>query len=509
MAYRAYLLRDSFKLWQIIISIGLAAGLLFCTEAPGKAFWAYNGIFLAFYLLVLILPQLLREKPTGTIQDAIQEASNCRTRTFTLCCVIIMELSLNILNMGVNFTGTTITDYPRGTSYTASIIRYMKERENDNAFYRAETTHSQTLNDGALNGYHGISTFTSSANVRVTEFMQALGYGAKNTYNRYCFEESSPVANLFLNLKYMLERQNRVEENNYFTDLHSYGKVHLLKNNAYLPLGFMTKNQILNVDFPNAQSNAFLFQNQLINAATGISENVWSLMDEGVLEVTATDVTIRSQNGSGYCSYSTADNVGGTLVYTYTIDRDGFMCIDLDLSKRNNFSVWKNGIELYNETYSIPQSLSVAQVAPGDVIEIHLTCKSGESGSTTIYAGVLDDVVFQEAYQILNKNTLTVTNFKNTRIEGTVSCDEAGVLYTSIPQDGNWRAIVDGKPVDTALVGDAMVALLLPEGEHEIVFKYKNDAFSLGWKVSLFCLIAFVAIYKTFYTNPTKKKKLQ
>ena len=509
MAYRAYLLRDSFKLWQIILSIALAAGLLFCAETPSKTFWAYNGIFLAFYLLVLIIPYLLKEKSSDAIQEATTDAANCRTRTMMLFCVILLELSLNILNMGVNFTGTTVTDYPRGTTYTASMIRYMKERENNYSFYRAETTHSQTLNDGALNGYHGISTFTSSANVRVTEFMQALGYGAKNTYNRYCFEESSPVANLFLNLKYMLERQDRVEENNYFTDVHSYGKVHLLENNAYLPLGFMTKNQILNVDFPNAQSNAFLFQNQLIQAATGINENVWSLMDDGVLEITATDVTIRSQNGTGYCSYATEDNVGGTLVYTYNVDRDGFMCIDLDLSKRNNFSVWKNGVELYNETYSIPQSLSVAQVVPGDVIEIHLTCKSGESGSTTIYAGVLDEIVFQEAYEILNKNTMKVTHFENTRIEGTVICDATGVLYTSIPQDGSWTAIVDGKPVDTALVGDAMVALLLSEGEHEIVFQYKNDAFSLGWKISLFCLIAFVALYKTFYAQSTKKNKLQ
>ncbi len=47
------------------------------------------------------------------------------------------------------------------------MIRYMKEREQYTPFYRAETTHSQTLNDGALNGYHGISTFTSSANVKV------------------------------------------------------------------------------------------------------------------------------------------------------------------------------------------------------------------------------------------------------------------------------------------------------------------------------------------------------
>ena len=507
MAYRAYLLRDSFRLWQLLVSIALSVGLLFCIEDPGKEYWIYNGIFLIFYFITLSIPYLLHEKTTDAIQEAKNTASNNQTRTLVLFFVIVLELSLNILNMGINFTGTTITDYPRGTTHTASMIRYMKEREDDNLFYRAETTHSQTLNDGALNGYHGISTFTSSANVRVTKFMQALGYGAKNTYNRYCFEESSPVANLFLNLKYMLERQNRVEENNYFEDIHSYGKVHLLENKAYLPLGFMAKNQILNVDFPNAQNNAFLFQNELLKAASGINEDVWSLMSNSALEITGRDVTIRSKTENGYCSYSTEDNAGGTLVYTYTADREGLLCIDLDLSKRNNFSVWKNEVELYNETYSIPQSLSVAQIVPGDVIEIHLTCKSGESGSTTIHAGVLDDAVFQQAYSILSRSTLELTKFENTKIEGHIHCEEAGVLYTSIPQDGNWTAKVDGKTVDTALVGDAMVALLLPEGDHEVSFHYENKAFSTGWKISLVCLVVFIVLHNGIYAEPIKKKQ--
>lgn len=508
MAYRAYLIRDSFKLWQILVSFAISVGLLFCAQDPDTVFWAYNGLFLLFYLVAWIIPYLFREKSIETIHDVSNHTSIYQIRSLSLLCIMVLELGLNILNMGVHFTGTTINDYPRGTTYAASIIRYMKEREDDNLFYRAEVTHSQTLNDGALNDYHGISTFTSSANVRVTEFMQALGYGAKNTYNRYCFEESSPVANLFLNLKYMLERQGRVEENNYFKNIHNYGKVHLLENTAYLPLGFMTQNQILNVDFSNASANAFLFQNTLIKAATGINEDVWSLMAGDALEISATDVTIRSQTKNGYCSYAVEGNVGGTMVYTYTADREGFMCIDLDLSKKNNFSVWKNGIELYNETYSIPQSLSVAQIIPGDVIEIHLTCKAGESGSINIHAGVLDDAVFQNAYNRLNSSTLHLTSFKNTRITGTVTCDEAGVLYTSIPQDGNWTARVNGKKVDTALVGDAMVALILPEGEHLISFRYENKAFSLGWKISLFCLITFIALYKALYATAEKKKAI-
>ena len=139
---------------------------------------------------------------------------------------------MNVLCFGLNFSFTFNTNYPKCTAATAAVLAFLEEREKDPLFYRTETTHSQTLNDGALNGYNGISTFTSSANVKVTEFMRALGYGAKNTYNRYCFEESSPVANLFLGLKYMVERDGEVEPNRYFDTVFSSGSVYLLENNA-------------------------------------------------------------------------------------------------------------------------------------------------------------------------------------------------------------------------------------------------------------------------------------
>lgn len=512
MAYRAFLLRNYFKIWQIIIGFVLSVALMFCADSDKYAYWIYNGVFLLFYLVALLLPRILgegKESAADTVDTVQKESSssNRKIQSIALCSIMVLELSMNILNMGINFTGTTVTDYPRGTEYTASMIRYMKERERNNLFYRAESTHSQTLNDGALNGYQGVSTFTSSANVRVTEYMKALGYGAKNTYNRYCFEESSPVANLFLNLKYMLERQGRVEDNPYFKDVHSYGKVHLLENNAYLPLGFMTKNQILNVDFPNANTNTFVFQNELIQSAAGINEDVWSLMIGDVLQISATDVTIKTQTKNGFCSYSTSNSAGGTIVYTYTAVQDGFVCIDLDLSKKNKFSVWKNDVQLYSETYSLPQSLSVAQVVPGDIIQIHLTCNSNESGNISIHAGILNDAVFKKAYDQFSKSTLKLTSFSNTKIEGVIVCHEDGVLYTSIPQDGNWFATVDGKTVETALVGDAMVALMLTEGEHEICFQYKNNAFSIGWKISLISLITFIVLYRGLYSKASKRGK--
>ena len=514
MAYRAYLLRSRFRLWQVLTAGVLAIALAFCYNDLGDiAYWAYNGVFLLLYLAVLLYPFLaklpkedapLSEKKAYVLVRRERKALTGRL----LLVILLLELALNLINFGVVFTGTTVSSYPRGTVYSESMLRYMKERSENDPFYRTEVTHSQTLNDGALNGYHGISTFTSSANVSTTRFMKALGYGAKDSYNRYCFEESSPVSNLFLNLKYMLERQGKVEENPYFDEVHHFGNVYLLENNTYLPLGFLTENQLIDVNF-NTAGNTFDFQNKLFSAATGIEDVVWSFLDGKNLSISGTSVTITTQDKNGYSAYTTEENSGGTIVYKYIADREGFVCISLDLSKKNAFSFWKNDIELYNETYSIPQSLSVCEVVPGDIIEVHLTCKADEKGTIRLKCGVLNEEIFRKGYEVLNASTLDVTSFQSNEVEGTITCNRNGVLYTSIPQDGNWKAYVDGKEAQIIKIGNAMVGLLLSEGAHTVRFEYHNSAFSLGWKISLTCALVFAGLIYSIYKPHRKKGKYE
>ena len=514
MAYRAWLLRNRFRLWQIMVSGVLSIALCFCAnDLTDGVYWVYNGVFLLLYLTILLYPHLCKPiKRSASLEEKRsyikEQKSRRRISSTILLGLIALELALNLVNFGTDFTGTSVSNYPRGTLHTASMIRYMKEREDETLFYRAETTHSQTLNDGALNNYNGISTFTSSANVNVTRFMKALGYGAKDTYNRYCFEESSPVSNLFLNLKYMIERQDRVEENNYFDDVHHYGQVHLLENNAYLPLGFLAQNQLINVDF-QASGNTFLFQNELFSASTGLNEDVWHFISGKNLSISGTDVTLNSQTQTGYCAYTTSEKAGGIIVYKYIADQEGLVCVNLDLSKKNKYAFWKNGVELYNETYSIPQSLSLCQVKPGDIIEIHLTCNSNEKGSITLQTAILDEALFRKGYDILAESTLDLTTFKNTLMEGSINCKQDGVLYTSIPQDGNWTAYVDGKPAQIVLIGDAMIGLLLSEGDHTITFRYQNAAFSLGWKITLASAIVFMGLYWSIYQPRSKRGKYE
>ena len=512
MAYRAFLLRRRFKLWQIIAAGILTVGIIFCSEDLQKpVFIAYNAVFFLLYFIIYLYARWDTPIPKDAEKEQIREyCADRRSRRsnagIVLAAVMVLELILNMVNFGVNFPCTYIGNYPKGTEYTASMVRYMKEREEDNLFYRAEVTHSQTLNDGALNSFKGISTFTSSANVKVTEFAKTMGLSAKNTYNRYCFEDTSPVANLFFALKYMIERDGRVEENAYFDTLHHYGNVYLQENNAYLPLGFLAEADLADLEFTASSTGTLLFQNKLFTAATGIKDNVFSFASGNSFTVEGTGAEISSRLPSGYIAY-TASASGGTVKYTYNIQRNGLLCLAIDMNAKNSYSVWKNGTQLFTESITLPQTVSACDVAVGDVVEIHVTCKANESSNMTIRAATLNDAVFRRGYDILNASTLKLTEFRNTYIEGTISCNRDGLLYTSIPQDGNWVATVDGKEAEVIAVGNAMVGVMLTEGEHTVAFSYENRAFALGWKISLVCLLIFAAITFAVYYPTYKNRK--
>ena len=92
-----------------------------------------------------------------------------------------------------------------------------------------------------------------------------------------------------------------------------------------------------------------------------------------------------------------------------------------------------------------------------------------------------------------------MTTFRNTLVEGTIECNRDGLLYTSIPQNGNWIVEVDGEVVEEKLVGECMIGVRLTEGQHTVTFRYHNAAFSLGWKISLGCAAVFLLLVQLVY----------
>ena len=187
------------------------------------------------------------------------------------------------------------------------------------------------------------------------------------------------------------------------------------------------------------------------------------------------------------------------VIFTYVVPQDGFMVVNLNLPKRNHTYISVNGTEIQSESMTLPQMLAVGDVQAGDAVTVRMTCKENEKGTMTLTAGILNMDTFWKGYEILNASTLNLTHFENTLVEGTIDCNRDGLLYTSIPQNGNWIAFVDGEEAEIKLVGDAMIGVELTEGTHTVTFRYRNAAFSLGAKISLLCTAVFVTLVMLVY----------
>lgn len=522
MAYRGFTERMTFCRRKIGIAGLVTAAVLCCSDSLTKTqslkcfgtqwdipvYILYNFIFLALYVGALLYGQQKVEVSEDADEAALTRAhyARCCNFKYSRCLwlgVCFVEVIAALTAFGLYFPGTYAANYPKGKADAASAFAYIRERESWNPMVRTEVTHCQTLNDGALNDYYGITAFTSSANVRVTEFMRALGYGAKNTYNRYAFEESSPVANLLLNLRYMVEREGHDRSGTAFSELFNFGSVRLLENNFYLPLGFLSQKELALVDFPGS-SDPFVLNNTVFSAATGLDPNVFSFIPEGNLEIAGEGLTLTMGSG-GKCSYSEAAS-GAAVYYRFTADKSGFACVQVTAGKNNDIILSINGVEQYRETMSLPQMMAVSDVNPGDIIEVKLTCKAGESSSATVRAAILDMELFRQGWEILNQSTLKITSFKETRLSGTIDCNRDGLLYTSIPFNGNWVVYVDGRQTDITLVGDCMMAAELTQGRHSVDIVYRNQAFRLGALISALCGVVFFGIYAWCYRPKWLKK---
>jgi uncharacterized membrane protein YfhO len=124
-----------------------------------------------------------------------------------------------------------------------------------------------------------------------------------------------------------------------------------------------------------------------------------------------------------------------------------------------------------------------------------------------VRGAILSDQVYRHAYSLMNMDTMEILQFENTYVKGKVTVAQDGLLYTSIPQDGHWVVYVDGEKTDSTLVGGAMVAVSLPEGEHIVEFRYKNPSFTWGVVISLTGAVIFAALCFLKYHYPKIKKR--
>ena len=478
MAYRAFTQLSTVRLRWVLALIVPFGFLLYCVaKEQGTLAFVFTLLAGLSALAGLAFYSLRRLPKTALI--------------FGLCMLMLAEsFSCAILGASkVSFTSRS--SYPQNGEETRSIIQKMNRREEGSFdLWRAELAMKQSLNDPSLLGYRGVSLFSSAANSSVSQFLQSLGLAASVAGNRYSYQEADPFINALLGIKYLIDRDGYYVNSRSFTRVDNVGKVLLLQNDDYVPLGFLMDSKVLQYDPTDVAGLPYDRLNQLHKLMTGFDDELYHRIPrgdaaaEGALKITSKTDTSYSISGEA------TDDV---LAVSFPILSAQTFCVYSKCTDCGYVKVYLNDEYQYSYTDKYGYLRCFGAFSPGDTLTLKFHPDSGKTGKITIGAAYFDDDVFARTLAVLRDNNMLTTLVSDTEIEGAISVREEGkLLYLSIPNDNGWTLTVDGEPARITPVGDAMIACRLEPGLHAIRLEYEAPGFSLGLKISFICLGVFL-----------------
>ncbi len=479
MAFRAYTQLDHLQKWRAVVLVIPTALLLLCVISAGEQRAVLSSTAVAILFLALILLYSFRI----IRREAL---------VLGLCICMLLE-SLGCAILGVQKIGVTDSSYyPTKKEDTAVLVERMKEREAaDVDLWRAEVAMKQTLNDGTLLGYNGVSVFSSAANSKVSAFLQSIGMAASVAGNRYVYQEADPFTNLLLGVKYLIDRNGRNVNPRYFRQVAREGEVVLLENRNYLSLGFLINDNAL--EYEVSQTGALPFErlNRLFREMTGLEEELYSTLAVTDIKAVGT-AELSGKTASSFQVKGECDDEN-YVEATVVMPRDGMLCIYSKGTGTGDVTYFLNGERQYTWSDAYGYNRCMGSLSAGDRISLRFRAKSGKNGSVSIGAAIFRTELFDDAFSTLSERSMIPTLVSDTRVEGAIRVYEAGLLYLSIPNDEGWTLSVDGEKARITPVGDAMIAVHLEPGLHAIALNYDAPGFSVGLRISVISLALFLA----------------
>ena len=115
--------------------------------------------------------------------------------------------------------------------------------------------------------------------------------------------------------------------------------------------------------------------------------------------------------------------------------------------------------------------------------EVVLEAEEGSDFWADVYR--FSESGLKAVYEKLSAKPWVLSSWTDTSLEGTISCEESGLMMTTIPYDEGWRVNVDGVEQPPEKMLDAFIGVRLTPGSHTISMKYNPKGLTSGWMISL------------------------
>lgn len=496
MAYRSFRLMEDFTYKKLAVILPVSAGFL------------VSGWFLETMRLRVLVPTVAVLLGV-TAFFCIHGKASARSSKRVLCArlllfsVILCEMTLSFA-LGVKKVDTSHRhSYPQDSRDVQELLSYVEERDSD-PYYRIECSYPQTLNDGALNGYYGLSSFNSGANVNFLRFSRVFGFASDSENNRSDYYETSPLGNSLAGLKYLIDREGN-HRSSYNSLLATADNCKLLQNNSYLSLGFMANSELASYVSPLEDHNALTEQEKLFRLATGLEQDLYKHMLPTELTAEEDCSLTESEKAYGFEFVKPDSKTTAQFSVDYTVEEAGLLLSYLQMPGSDSVNITRNGENLITCASKVGVLLNLGDVEGGDQIRFTFTARRIHEGSLTLDVALQNSPVFDLGMQSLSDETWNLTEARDTYLCGTVEAQKDGLFYSSIPYDPGWTAYVDGEEFPLAqtydpsredvLLTDALISFPLSAGTHTVELKYRSPGLLLGLLISLLSALSLPCLY--------------
>ena len=417
---------------------------------------------------------------------------------FALACAAAIDVVVSI-NYNWNITQEMKTFYADYDG-TEKLLEYI--RNNDNTpFYRIDNVTNMTLNDPSWYNYYGVSTFSSMAYESMAKLQHDLGMPG-NHINSYYYIQTTPVYDLMFDIKYVLGESNDKQRYNKLIAIEK--TANQFKYNA--GIGFGVDDRITSWD--HNLYDPLMVQNDFMYRISGV-DDVFKMMEPTqATEIYKDDIETIIR----YDYKNPNDNM---YFYTenYAID---FVIIGETLYYRNeSYQNYAGVVE--GMSYSIIDDYKEATIininSTDDTIPIYIGFNTYIPSAYSLY--YINQKNFEEAYNRLNEDKITIESFKEDHIDAYISTNK-NMVYTSIPYDEGWEVYVDGNKIDTIKIGDALLGFKIMPGNHKLTFKYVPKGLKVGIIGTIIGIIILFSdkiylliklLFKTKKKSTNKKKR--
>lgn len=374
------------------------------------------------------------------------------------------------------------------------VVDQLKKNHVDSKYeYKVMVNPVETLNPGAMFGYNGITSFTSTNYYQTTKFMHALGY-ASNGVNSYLQKSFVAPMDSLLSTKYYISSHNlsnhkhlkKIDE----VERGAY-KANIYENKEALSLGFVANQRILEYQY---------YYYNPIRSVNSLYHHLLD-MDQNLLEIQPISSQDPNVTINGDYSFKIENPLKSELesIIHVKIKQKGQSYIYIDCRSAEKVQV--QGVNQWSVSPREPYFIDNSIRNVGD--DVKVTIKTEKDVNGNIFVVTLNEDAYQQAIQKLKQHQLQIDVYKEDMIKAHVESN-GGVVFTRIPYDKGWNVYVEDQPVETFAIGKGLLGYRVPSGHVKIKMQFIASGLKEGLWISggSLCIVILLA------TLQYKKKKM-